>query len=96
MDLGVMAIMGYSYSLKLQYYWSLAIRLFSVISRTPVGGGPTPPRQRYSWCILQPPQLTGLYYADNGNKAVYASFGVVTNICVNSPFVNNASYKADI
>ena len=41
---------------KLQYYWSLTIRLFSVISGRSLWG--VTPLQRYSQCILQP-QLTG-------------------------------------
>ena len=41
------------HSPKLQYYWNLTIRLFSVISRTLVGGGLTA-LQRSSWYILQP------------------------------------------
>ena len=32
--LGVMAMKGYSASLKLQHYWNVTIRLFRVISRT--------------------------------------------------------------
>ena len=42
---------------KLQHYWSLTIRLFSVIFRVLIEKGLTPP-QRNSWCILQP-QPTG-------------------------------------
>ena len=37
-DLGAMAIKGYSASPKPQYYWSLTVRMFSVISKTFVGG----------------------------------------------------------
>ena len=37
-DLGMMAGKGYSAFPKLQHYWSLTIRLFSVISRTLFGG----------------------------------------------------------
>ncbi len=37
-DLGAMAIRGTLHSPKLQNYWNLTIRLFSVISRTLVGG----------------------------------------------------------
>ena len=40
-DLEAMAVKGYSVSPKLQHYWNLSIRLFSVISRTLVGGGVT-------------------------------------------------------
>ena len=36
--LGVMAMKGTPHSPKLQHYWNLTIRLFSVISRTLVGG----------------------------------------------------------
>ena len=36
-DLRAMALKGTLHSPKLQYYWSLTIRLFSVISRTLVG-----------------------------------------------------------
>ena len=43
--------------LKLQYYWSLTIRLFRVISKTHIVGGGLIPRQRCNRCILQP-QLT--------------------------------------
>ena len=48
---------GIPHSLKLQHYWNLTIKLFSVISRTLVRGGLTP-LQRCSRCILQP-QPTG-------------------------------------
>ena len=41
------------HSPKLQHHWKLTLRLFSVISRTLIGGGLTP-LQRYSRCILQP------------------------------------------
>ena len=37
-DLGAMAIKGTPHSPKLQHHWKLTIRLFSVISRTLVGG----------------------------------------------------------
>ena len=37
-DLEVMAMKGYLHSPKLQHYWNLAIRLFSVIFRTLEGG----------------------------------------------------------
>ena len=37
-DLGVMAIKKYSAFPKAQHYWNLTIRLFSVISRTLIGG----------------------------------------------------------
>ena len=37
-DLGAMAIKGTLHSPKLQHYWRLTIRLFSVICRTLVGG----------------------------------------------------------
>ena len=37
-DLGAMAMKGYSVSLSPQHYWDLTIRLFSVISRTLMGG----------------------------------------------------------
>ena len=56
-DLGAMAMKGYSRFPKLQHCWNLTIRLFSVISRTLVRAGLTP-LQRSSQCILQP-QLTG-------------------------------------
>ena len=56
-DLGAMAMKGTLHSLKLQHHWNLAIRLFSVISRTLIGRGLTP-LQSCSWCILQP-QPTG-------------------------------------
>ena len=39
MDLRANAMNGTLHFLKLQHYWSLTIRLFSVISRTLVGGG---------------------------------------------------------
>ena len=59
MNLGVIAVKGYPHSPKLRHYWSLTIRLFSVISRTLVsGGGGLTPLQRSSRCILQP-KLTG-------------------------------------
>ena len=45
---------GTLHSTKLQHYSSLTIRLFSIISRTLVGGSLTP-LQRYIWCILQNP-----------------------------------------
>ena len=48
---------GTLHSPKFQHYWSLTIRLLSVISRTLVGWGLIP-LQRSSWCILQP-QPTG-------------------------------------
>ena len=47
-----MAMKGHPHSLKLQHHWNLTIRLFSVISRTLVGGGLTP-QQRSSRCILR-------------------------------------------
>ena len=37
-NLGAMTIKGSSYSPKLRHFWSLTIRLFSVISRTLFGG----------------------------------------------------------
>ena len=46
------------YSPKLQHYWYLTIKFFSVISRTLVGGGILTPLQRCSRFILQP-QPTG-------------------------------------
>ena len=46
------------HSPKLHHCWNLTIRLFSVISRTLVGGGGLTPLQRSSRCILQP-QPTG-------------------------------------
>ena len=49
-ELGAMAINGYSAFPKLQHYWSLTIKFFSVISRTLVGRGFTPV-QRFSRCI---------------------------------------------
>ena len=57
-DLGAMAMKGYSTFPK--HYWSLTIKLFSVISRTLFGWwGSLTPLQRCNQCILQPP-LTGL------------------------------------
>ena len=47
-----------SHSPKLQHFWSLTVRWFSVESRTLVGGSLTP-LLRSSRCILQP-QPTGL------------------------------------
>ena len=44
------------HSPKLQFYWNFTIRLFSVVSKTLIGGV-SYPLQRCSWCILQP-QLT--------------------------------------
>ena len=41
-DLGAMAMKGYSAFPKLQHHWNLTIRLFSVISRTLIGRGLTP------------------------------------------------------
>ena len=41
-DLEAMVIKRYSVFYKLQHYWSLTIRLFSVITRTLVGGGGLP------------------------------------------------------
>ena len=38
---------------KIQHYWNLTIRLFSVISRTLVEGWGLTLLQRCSWCILQ-------------------------------------------
>ena len=58
-----MAVKGCSAFPKLQHHWNLTIWLFSVISRTLVGGGLTP-LQRSSRCILQP-QPTG-----QGNEGV--------------------------
>ena len=46
------------HSPKLQYYWSLTIKWFSVIDRTLFGWGLTP-LQKCTWCILEP-QPTGL------------------------------------
>ena len=54
---------GTPHSPKLQHYWNLTIRLFSVISRTLMGGDLTP-LQKSSRCILQP-QPTGQ------NKGIY-------------------------
>ena len=56
-ELGAMAIKGYSTFPKLQHCWNLTIRLFSVISRT-LDGRVLTPLQRSSRCILQP-QPTG-------------------------------------
>ena len=42
-DLGAMAIKGYSAFPKLQHLWNLTIRLISVIYRTFVGGGASNP-----------------------------------------------------
>ena len=44
---------GTPHSPKLQYYWDLIIRLFSVISRIFIGGGMLNPQQKSSRCILQ-------------------------------------------
>ena len=55
-----MAIKGPLHSPKLQHYWNLNIRLFSVISRTRVVGGGFTPLQRCSQCILQS-QPTGQF-----------------------------------
>ena len=57
-DLGVMVMKGYNAFPKLQHYWNLTIRLFSVISRTLVEGGGLTPLKRCSQCILLS-QLTG-------------------------------------
>ena len=46
--------MGIPHSPKVQYYWSLTIRLFSVISRILIGEWALNPLQRSSQCILQP------------------------------------------
>ena len=56
---------GIPYSPKLQYYWSLTIRLFSVISTTLAEGCFTP-LQRCNRCILQP-QPTGLATAKSNS-----------------------------
>ena len=50
---------GTPYSPKLHHHLNITIRLFSVISKTLVGGGGLTPLQRSSVCILQP-QLSGL------------------------------------
>ena len=53
-DLGAIARKRYQYSPNLQG-WSLAIRLFNVISRTRVGGEDLTPQQRCSRCIQRRP-----------------------------------------
>ena len=65
--------MGGLHSPKLQHYWNLNIRLFSVISRTLIGGGLTP-LQRSCQCILQP-QLTG-------HLSIYIYIYVCVCVCV--------------
>ena len=57
-DQRAMAMKEYSAFPKLQYYYSLTIRLFNVKSRTLIGRNLTP-QQRCSQYILQP-QPTGL------------------------------------
>ena len=54
-DLWTRALKGSPHCLKIQHYWSLNIRIFTVIIRTLVGGveGLTPP-QRYNQCNHQP------------------------------------------
>ena len=47
-DLGVMAMKGYSASPKLQHHWNIAIILFSVISRTLVVVGSYPSEEMQS------------------------------------------------
>ena len=47
-DLGAMAMKGYSASPKLQHCWNLTIRLFSVICRTLVSGGSYPSAEKQS------------------------------------------------
>ena len=42
MDQGAIAIKGTPHSTKLQHHWNLTIRLFTVISKTLVGGGVLP------------------------------------------------------
>ena len=54
---------GTQHSPKLQHYWNLTIRLFTVISRTLIVRSLTP-LQRSNWCILQP-QVTGQYILIN-------------------------------
>ena len=58
-NLGVMAMKGYSAFPRFQHYWGLIIRWFNVITRTFMGYSLSP-LQRCSQCILQP-QLTGLF-----------------------------------
>ena len=60
-----MAIKGTPHFPKLQHYWSLIIRLFSVISRTVIAR--VLASLRSSWCILQP-QLTGKFNPFNHNS----------------------------
>ena len=61
---------GVMHPQKLQDYWSLTIRLLSVISRTLVGRGGLTPLQRWSQCILQPQlMLKCLNTVELGNKS---------------------------
>ena len=73
----------------LQHYWSLSIRLFSVISRTLVGGS-LAPLQKCSLHILYP-QPTGLEHSVGKSRPIHSSIETIisqaihifTNITVN-------------
>ena len=60
-DLGVMALKGYFTFPKIQHYWNLTIRLFSVISRTLIedmGRGAYTSAVKYSVYSTAPPNWT--------------------------------------
>ena len=55
---------GAPHSLKLQHYWNLTIRLFSVIYTSLVWGGGLTPLQRSSRCILHPQPTVQLNFVN--------------------------------
>ena len=56
------------HSLNLQHYWNLTNRLFSVISRTLIGGSFIP-LQRSSQCVLQPQPTGQFIFVHAGSNA---------------------------
>ena len=102
MNLRAMAMKECSVFPKPQHYWDLTIRLFSVISRTLIGGGGgLTPLQRCSQCILQP-QPTGQYtelnvnqfYFEQFNLALVHSLNVKTVLFQTIQFSINTQFKS--
>ena len=76
---------------KLQHFWNLTIRLFSVISKTLVSGGGLSPQQKSSRCILQP-QPTGQFTELNVKTVLFfIQFRISTQFCSVWPIDRNLS-----
>ena len=92
-NLGAMAMKGVLHiPPKLQHCWSLTIRLFSVLSRTPVGGGSYPSAEKQSvystapadWvCVCVCVHLLTHYLSIYGYIYIYIYIYMCVCVCVN-------------